>query len=101
MKPKYTIAFKKDPKPTGPYATGHPNPRTAIKLNRKLVGYIVGPNFLTPYFWKVKFIVKIKKGMGWFTVKTNFHTEPEARQWIKDGGMLAIDKQCTLQPQED
>jgi len=82
MKNKFT--FKKEPKPTGLFAVGNPNSDTIIKLQKRQVGYIAGPNWHTEdRKWQIRLMIAVEDNFKWMNVKTRFDTEPEAREWIK------------------
>jgi hypothetical protein len=77
------FTFKKEPKETGLAAVGNPNSNTQIKLNKKQVGYIAGPSWLSKdNLWHVKFAVSEGKSFKWVTLKASFETEPEARVYL-------------------
>lgn len=64
---KEKFTFKKEPRETGLAGVGNPNPDTRIKHNKKVVGCITGPNWMSKdNKWTVRFQVDEKEeGKGW------------------------------------
>lgn len=84
MTSKFT--FKKEPKPTGLYSIGNPNPNTKIKHNKLEIGYISGPSWQSiDDKWRIRLMVdgQSEGTWKWVIIKTVFDSEPEARIWIE------------------
>ena len=93
---KYNISFKKHPKNTGLMTVGYSNPNVDIKLNKKVIGEIIGPNWNTKDDkWRICFSVMKKESeiralnnnpncsWKWVEIAKKFDTENEAREYIK------------------
>lgn len=88
------FTFKKEPRTTGLAGVGSPNPNTIVKLDKKEVGIIVGPNWRSKdNKWQIRLMrrwplvpenSKNSKAWKWVQVTQRFDTEPEARKWIQD-----------------
>ena len=77
------FTFKKEKRETGLAGVGNPNPDTQIKLDKKQVGIIVGPNWNTEdHKWRVRFAVKDENNFTWKTLKMRFDDEPSARIFV-------------------
>lgn len=82
MAMKFT--FKKEASEIGLARVGNPYPDTIIKHNKKQVGTIVAPNWMTEdQLWRVRFAVTKNDTWRWMIIKEKFATEPEAREWIQ------------------
>jgi hypothetical protein len=83
------LTFKKEPRITGLAGVGYPNPSTIIKWNKKEVGYIGAPNWLSKdNKWVIRFTIKTNNPLGWkwISLKGRFDSEEEARIHIKKNG---------------
>jgi hypothetical protein len=95
---KTKLSFRKDPRPTGLFAVGHPQPGTTIKIDGKEVGYIAPPTWQTRDIWTIRFMVKDELQENpncdwkWVTFKTEFATEPEAREFIRQNLNRILDR---------
>ena len=96
------LSFKKDPKPTGLYSVGNPNPDTHIKLDGKEIGVIVPPSWNSSHAdWVIRFMV-IKEHIEedgntncswkWITLKKHFDDELSARNFIKEHKNVLLGK---------
>lgn len=90
------FTFKKEPRETGLAAVGAGDPDTIIKLEKKQVGYISGPNWRsTDQLWRVRLTKVDEKescGWKWVTLAKKFDTEPEARAYLKEN----FDRICAI-----
>lgn len=108
MSDKFSVTFKKHPQETGLAGIGHPNPLVDIKINKKVVGLIVGPSWKTPdNLWRVRFTVKKDHpdenpncDWKWMQLKIKFETEADARTWAKEN-FKGISEKYTLHYLED
>lgn len=96
MAKKFT--FKKEPIETGLASVGNPNPPTNIKLDKKVVGLIVGPNWRSKdQLWRVRLMVnremKDNCDWKWVTLKATFEEEPKARVYLNENfdRIMALD----------
>jgi hypothetical protein len=83
------FTFKKEPRETGLASIGAGDPNTLIKLEKKEVGYISGPNWQSKdNLWRIR-LMKIDKeekhcGWKWVTLAAKFDDEPSARVYLKE-----------------
>lgn len=84
------LSFKKDARETGLAGVGRPNPDTFIKADKKRIGTIVAPTFITKdNLWSVSLMVKREPtprdpcDFQWISFKARFAEEADAREWIK------------------
>lgn len=83
------FTFKKEPCETGLAGVGNPNPSTIIKLKKRQVGSINGPNWNSDDDkWHVRLIIKDEKeeycGWKWVKLKVTFDDEPSARVYLNE-----------------
>lgn len=81
------LSFQKEPRHTGLYAIGNPNPDTNVKFGGKRVGTIRGPSAFGQDDWSVSFMVETREDhyeWRWARIKKRFATEPEARAFVKN-----------------
>lgn len=96
------FTFKKGQKETGLAGVGHPYPKTKIKHNKLVVGYINPPTWRTKdNKWCVSIAVQkpVTKeepcSFKWGTVRARFDSEPDARTWVTENLGTVLVK-CTL-----
>jgi hypothetical protein len=88
------FTFKKQPRETGLASVGNPYPDTDIKLNKKIVGQIVAPNWASKDgLWYIRLTRKKEGGWLWVQIKQKFESEPEAREWLQTNAekVIALD----------
>ena len=103
--PKFT--FKKQPRETGLRAVGSPHPDVDIKINKKIVGYIAAPNWMSKkHCWRVRFSVEKEPNKEnpcpwrWYTLAKEFDSEESARLWVKENASDIVEK-LSLYPFDD
>jgi hypothetical protein len=97
-----SFTFKKQPKETGLSSVGNPYPNTDIKYNKKVVGHIVAPNWMSKDdVWKIRFMQKDEKNWHWITIQQQFGSEPEAREWIRANAERILKLGLYQEDQED
>ncbi len=84
------FTFKKEPRETGLRSFGHPYPNTIIKLNKKKVGTIRAPSYMTKDGkWVIAFTHSVTPTekypcpFTWYEVSERFESETDAREYIK------------------
>lgn len=92
MNKKFT--FRREPKPAGLSSIGSPDPDTKIKLDKKVIGEISAPTWLSKTgMWSIRFMIIKEDVMEdgnsncpwmWKTLKKKFENESSARQFILD-----------------
>jgi len=80
------FTFKKEPRQTGLAGVGNPYPDTAIRHNKKVVGYIIAPSWMVKdNKWGIRLAFDEPNGKwGWRIVKERFDSEPAARAWLNE-----------------
>jgi hypothetical protein len=88
------LSFKKEPKETGLSAIGNSYPRTKIKIDGKIIGEIVPPNWQSVHdVWVVRFTINKKDinedgnpncSWRWVQLKSKFNNEESAREFLKE-----------------
>jgi hypothetical protein len=83
------FTFKKEKRETGLASIGAGDPPTDIKLEKKIVGTIVGPTWRSEdNLWRVRLMKKSDApedhGWKWTTLKATFENEPAARVYLNE-----------------
>ena len=89
------FTFKKQKGETGLAAIGNSNPDTTIKLNKLVVGFIVGPSWQSKdHKWGIRLMQKTDAGLStaykWVKVKERFEKEADARTYIQTNAQMLI-----------
>lgn len=98
------FTFKREPRETGLAAIAHPHANVQVKLDKKVVGYIAGPNrFSSNKGWQLNLMVEDEKsscGWVWIRMARQDETEEEARAWAQRQAANIVAK-YKLYSQED
>lgn len=78
------FTFKKQPRETGLRSVGNPYASVDIKHNKKVVGTIAAPNWMSKDGkWVVRFMQQdTETQWHWITLKTRFDDEAAARTFL-------------------
>ena len=96
------FTYRRQPRETGLRGIVEPRPKTDIKLNKLIVGYINPPSRYNGDKWNITIAVKTEGQcpFRWAQFKTKFDSEEEARKWL-DGHAESVISKYDLYQFED
>jgi len=97
------FTFKKQPKETGLASVGNPWQNVDIKHNKKIVGTIYAPNWMSKDGkWRVSVMVETESGKWeWRTFKVRFDDEQSARKWVQEHAEALVNMKLHHEEPED